>query len=51
MYVCVSSVCDAFRLYIGEADYGIRKKVYNGHKLWSIILDNIKNHNCYKMLR
>ena len=23
MYVCVSSVCDAFQLYIGEADYDI----------------------------
>lgn len=51
VYVCVSSFCDAFQLYIGEIDYDIGDKAYNGLKLWTIILDNIKNHKCSKMLR
>ena len=51
VYVCVSSFCDAFQLYIGEIDYDIGDKAYNGLKLWTIILDNIKNHKCSKLLR
>lgn len=49
VYVCVSSFCDAFQLYIGEIDYDIGDRAYNGLKLWTIILDNIKNHKCSKM--
>lgn len=41
MYVCVSSVCDAFQLYIGEINYDIGDKAYNGLKLWIIIFSSV----------